>query len=204
MLPYWIFAITLSLIFKHVLSLVACERAGVGVLDVLFSSLRVMLFHREFVVNPYCISFCTFSDFLPHSRNRNANIGTRRTHVSYPLHLCHFSGISRASRHAKMSIWRFLGGDSPVISADNHANCAIKNRLPLATRFHNHISVGVCCRQTILSSLPDTSGRVRVGLRNQQLLPRLDQVNVGDVISSHQCLDRHPILCRDACQRITR
>jgi hypothetical protein len=41
----------------------------------------------------------------------------RRIHATNPLHLCHFSDISRANRHAKMSIQRFLPCFPPVISA---------------------------------------------------------------------------------------
>jgi len=44
---------------------------------------------------------------------------TRRTHGSQPLHLRHFSSISRASRHAKMSIQRIAPVFLPVISAGN-------------------------------------------------------------------------------------
>jgi len=43
---------------------------------------------------------------------------TRRTYGNYPLQLRHFSGLSRASRHAKMLIQRFLPRFPPDISAE--------------------------------------------------------------------------------------
>lgn len=36
----------------------------------------------------------------------------------YPPQVCHFSGLSRASRHPRVSIQRLLGGLPPAISAD--------------------------------------------------------------------------------------
>ena len=41
----------------------------------------------------------------------------RRSSPSHPLHLCHFSGISRANRHVKVSIQRITPSLPPIISA---------------------------------------------------------------------------------------
>jgi len=54
---------------------------------------------------------------------------TRQTHGNYPLQLRHFSGISRASRHAKMSIQRHRGSVPPVISVGNMQNLHNSPRL---------------------------------------------------------------------------
>jgi hypothetical protein len=43
----------------------------------------------------------------------------RRTYGSISLHLCHFSDISRASRHTKVSIQRIYLCFPPAISAGN-------------------------------------------------------------------------------------
>ncbi|MBI1276651.1 MAG: hypothetical protein GC179_00845 [Anaerolineaceae bacterium] len=42
----------------------------------------------------------------------------RRTHVSHPLQLRHFSAISRTSRRHKVSIQRLAPSNPPVISAE--------------------------------------------------------------------------------------
>lgn len=42
----------------------------------------------------------------------------RRPYRSHPLQLRRFSTISRATRHAKVSIQRYYGSVPPVISAD--------------------------------------------------------------------------------------
>ena len=73
------------------------------------SSSGVIAFHSHSAVNLYCICLCIFGGLLPHNRCYTANIGTRRTHATNPLHsaalaepprciLCRFSGFSRASR----------------------------------------------------------------------------------------------------------
>jgi hypothetical protein len=43
----------------------------------------------------------------------------RRHPPSHSLHLCHFSGINRASRHSKMQIRRIAPPLPPVMSAEN-------------------------------------------------------------------------------------
>jgi hypothetical protein len=53
----------------------------------------------------------------------------RRTYESKPLRLCHFSAISRASRHAKMSIQRIAPVEPPVISADELHNLQFVHNL---------------------------------------------------------------------------
>jgi hypothetical protein len=54
--------------------------------------------------------------------NANAQIAQRQYEPNQPLHLCHFSALSRTSRRHKMSIRRLLPCFPPVISAGNMRN----------------------------------------------------------------------------------
>jgi hypothetical protein len=52
----------------------------------------------------------------------NMQIVQRWKQPSQPLHLCHFSGISRTSRQHKMTIQRLAPSQPPAISAGNMQN----------------------------------------------------------------------------------
>jgi hypothetical protein len=58
-----------------------------------------------------------FGGFFPSIRCNGTPYGTRWPYGSQPLHLCHFSGSSRASHHTKMSIQRLAPSIPPAISA---------------------------------------------------------------------------------------
>ncbi len=68
------------------------------------------------------IAFAFSADYSRVIAATTPPIATRRTQGNMPLHLRHFSGISRANRRAKMSIQRTYGSFPPVISAGNMRN----------------------------------------------------------------------------------
>jgi hypothetical protein len=66
----------------------------------------------------FVLAFAFSADYSRLSAATTPESATRRTHGSQSLHLCHFSGLGRASRVAKMSIQRMLTGFPPLISAE--------------------------------------------------------------------------------------
>jgi hypothetical protein len=85
-------------------------------------------------------------------------ICTRWIRASQPLHWCHFSGLSRTSRHTKMSIQRFLGGFPPLISAAivQFVHFANQKEGCMPSKFEPYC-LGI-------DSLPRLRGRVGVGV----------------------------------------
>jgi hypothetical protein len=58
------------------------------------------------------------ADRSPTSAATTPQYAQRRFEPGFPLHLCHFSAFSRASRRHKMSIQRLQPNFPPDISAD--------------------------------------------------------------------------------------
>ena len=88
-------------------------------------SLYFLFFLCVFVVNRIVFGFA-FSAARSHiSAATTPQYAQRRIHPTNPLHLCHFSGISRSSRRAKMTIQRLAPSKPPAISADELHNLRI-------------------------------------------------------------------------------
>jgi hypothetical protein len=73
---------------------------------------------QEVFNTPFAALVAQRRDYLPYIHCGSTQTAQRWHYGSNPLHLCHFSSISRASRRAKLSIQRFLGCFPPVISAE--------------------------------------------------------------------------------------
>lgn len=76
------------------------------------------VFSAPLRLNSSLFAFARSAEYSLASANSALAIVQRWNQASQPLHVCHFGSLSRATRHAKMSIRRFLGGFPPAISAD--------------------------------------------------------------------------------------